>query len=344
MIRSLTLAFTVTSVWFAGAQTISFAPAALYDAGYCPFGLHVADMNGDGYLDIVVSDGVAAPLGLGQVVMLFNKGDGTFGTPIGNGPTTGAILAVGDLDGDGDQDVAAFSLRSTDWYENDGQGNLVQRALPDANVTGHFGIVGAALLDIDDNGTLDIGLLTGAATFELSSNFGGGVFGGFQSRKLFDVGVFDWPTAIDAVDLDGDGHQEFVVSSHSPRSFIRLDWNGHRLNPVVLHDVGRIQKVAWGELDGHPGTDALFTHRAANPGSPGRGVWIDCNDGIGGLTNCQQLRQTLDVGSAEAVAVGDLDQDGSTRLSSRMEHFRKRLSSAPETTMGTGSPLRGSAA
>ncbi len=300
--------------WIAAGQTISFAPAAEYDAGTIPSSLHIADINGDGYPDVVVSSPLPA---LGRVVVLFDDGAGGFGEPVPHGASARGALAVGDLDGDGDEDIMACSLDGNFWYENDGHGALTEHRLPDAYATGRFATIGVSLLDYDRDGRTDIGLVTQLGDIEYSRSLGFGVFSEFHRRHLFDTApqnIFNWVTSIDAVDLNGDDSPEFVVASHAPRTFVRLNWTRNRLEPEVMHDVGRVDSIAWGELDGNPGVDALFVHDAPNPNSVGVGVWIDCNDGTGNLTNCQRIRGVLGIGSPEAVAIGDFDSDGTNEI------------------------------
>jgi hypothetical protein len=82
-----------------------FQPVAEYAVGNNPRDIAIADLNGDGFVDIVVTNADD-----GTVTILINQGDGTF-APEGN-LTTGAnpvsIDAV-DLNGDGDPDLAVVA-------------------------------------------------------------------------------------------------------------------------------------------------------------------------------------------------------------------------------------------
>jgi hypothetical protein len=78
-----------------------FAPALSYAVGNNPSGIAIGDFNGDGKLDIAVSD-------TGATVLL-NKGNGTFQS--GVSLTTGAnptAIAAADLNGDGRVDLAVL--------------------------------------------------------------------------------------------------------------------------------------------------------------------------------------------------------------------------------------------
>ncbi len=310
MLRMTAFLAAAIAVGRAAAQMISFAPVELYDAGFAPGSLRVADLNGDGYPDIIVNE--QQPIGTGgRVGVLLNNGDGTFAPRVTYGTGGEAKLAVGDLDGDGDLDVvAAGSFGKTFWYENDGTSVLTEHMLPDRTTAA----VGIALLDYDRDGRLDIGVLSTTADFEYSHN-DGGTFSSFSRRKLFDADyVESWPRALDAVDLDGDGVPEFVAASHASRTFIRLEWNGRHFNPHVLHNLGRLDYVAYGEIDGHKGLDAAYLHGAFNANSPSDGIWIACGDGTGSVSVCGRIRAALQVENPEAIAIADFDRDGRADL------------------------------
>src|SRR3989304_1266962 len=84
-------------------DTIPFAPVVNYSVGGCHTTVFCADLDGDGDLDLAVSN-----IYSGNVSILKNNGDGTFQAKVDYG--TGAYpyrLARGDLDGDGDGDLVA---------------------------------------------------------------------------------------------------------------------------------------------------------------------------------------------------------------------------------------------
>lgn len=67
-----------------------------------------SDLNGDGHLDLAVSDIGTSPTAPGAVVVLLGKGDGTFekARSFPSGGKQPAGLAAPDVDGDGDEDLA----------------------------------------------------------------------------------------------------------------------------------------------------------------------------------------------------------------------------------------------
>ena len=71
--------------------------------------LAAGDFNGDGKVDLVVSNDAVNP-GMATVSILLGNGDGTFRAPVSYLTGSGAAyVAVGDFNGDGKLDVAAVA-------------------------------------------------------------------------------------------------------------------------------------------------------------------------------------------------------------------------------------------
>jgi hypothetical protein len=76
-----------------------------FDAGgNSPYQVKVADLNGDGKLDLVVSQYQ------GAIHTFTGNGDGTFTAKGGFGTKLGGLFAVGDFNGDGIPDIAALTV------------------------------------------------------------------------------------------------------------------------------------------------------------------------------------------------------------------------------------------
>ena len=97
----------------------AFRAAVAYDSGlYGAAAVAVADVNGDGKLDLVVANcsGSSSDCsgGGGNVGVLLGNGDGTFQTalPFGPGGNTPFGVAVGDVNGDGRPDIVTASCFS----------------------------------------------------------------------------------------------------------------------------------------------------------------------------------------------------------------------------------------
>jgi hypothetical protein len=123
-----------------------FADAVAYPTGSGfpgpPLPVGVADIDGDGHLDVFGSNG-----GSPDVYVLLGQGDGSFGPPIVSSSGSDSVLAVtaGDFDGDGHLDVATESSVAF----GDGAGHFVE---PHDILGG----VRLATADLDGNGQLDL--------------------------------------------------------------------------------------------------------------------------------------------------------------------------------------------
>ncbi|MBA2389407.1 MAG: VCBS repeat-containing protein [Geodermatophilaceae bacterium] len=128
-----------------------------------------SDFNGDGHLDLAVSDIGKSQTAPGAVVVLLGKGDGTFekarSFPSGGKQPTG--LAVSDVDGDGDKDLAVANSVSGD--PNSAAGNVTvllnngegafeagQSVEPPTPPSSRVGPVFLAAGDLDGDGDPDI--------------------------------------------------------------------------------------------------------------------------------------------------------------------------------------------
>jgi hypothetical protein len=82
-----------------------FLPVVSYDVSVYPFSIAVADLNGDGHLDVAVANDCQSNTNCnnGGVTVLLGKGDGTFQTPVSynSGGVYAASVAIADVNGDG---------------------------------------------------------------------------------------------------------------------------------------------------------------------------------------------------------------------------------------------------
>ena len=110
----------------------------------------VADLNGDGMLDIVTIDERRG------TAIYFGQRNGAFSaaTPVGDHTITPYALAVRDLNGDGKPDIIVGNVEAESAiYFNDGSGRrFVERYFGDKKGT----VYGFAIADLDRDGLLDI--------------------------------------------------------------------------------------------------------------------------------------------------------------------------------------------
>jgi enediyne biosynthesis protein E4 len=242
---------TFTDVTTAAGMSTEFGPA---------LGVSTADFNGDGWIDIyVTNDGQ-------QNQMWINQHDGTFkntglfsGTALSAEGQVKSSMGVdaGDFDNDGDEDLFVTELtgQGSELYVNDGSGIFLEQgarsglrfaSLP---YTGF----GTAWLDFDNDGWLDILTVNGAVTSieelvrakdpfplrqrkQLFRNVGGGQF---QDVTKSAGAVFQQPTVGRGAafgDIDNDGDVDVVVANDNGPAQLLINeignhnrWVGFRL-------------------------------------------------------------------------------------------------------------------
>ncbi len=211
----------------AGADTVSillnhgdatFAPHVEYPVGQRPRSVGMADLDEDGDLDLAVLNVTS-----GDVSLLRNKG-GTFapevrvfvgGVTPEEGGLPGPFLAVGDLDGDGDADIAVPSDNKVKVLLNDGLGAFVLAAAhPSVAVPRAWAI---AITDLDGDTDADLavtsvhGGLYGPNILSVILGTGGGAFAPAQAYNAGTVAMPQYATSITAGDIDADLDIDLVV-------------------------------------------------------------------------------------------------------------------------------------
>jgi uncharacterized protein YuzE len=284
----------------AGANAVSillgngdgtFQPQMLFPVGSYPISEAVADFNGDGFLDLAVSN-----LDSGTVSILLGNGDGTF-QPAANYPAGGAgPVAAGDFNGDGKPDLAVGVDSSLVILLNNG--NAVFHAGFHADLGPY--VDGIAVADFNGDGKLDL-----AATVYHSNKVAvllGNGDGTFQTPVDYSVGM--QPNSIAVADMNGDGFADLVVADYRRPGSILLGKGDGTFQPsTTLPMPQQCLQV----------TTAAFQHQGIQDVvALGAGVvWIVFNNGHAAF----QAPQHFDVAGAPSVpAVGDFNGDGNPDL------------------------------
>ena len=201
------LALLLATASAAQAQTpaATFAPAAAYSTGTYsgPRGLAVADVNGDGKLDLLTANDN------GTAGVLLGNGNGTFQPAAafstgGSGPFG---IAAADVNRDGKPDLVIANLNSSNASVLLGNGNGTFQPAVTYSTGGNVPF-SLAVADVNADGKLDI-----LAPNSLSDNVGvllGNGNGTFQPAATFGY-VFN-PRAIAVADVNADGKPDVLTA------------------------------------------------------------------------------------------------------------------------------------
>ncbi len=176
------------------------APSALA-TGVNPLSVATADFNGDGKLDMVVTND-----GSNNVSVLMGKGDGTFQAavnyPAGTNPTS---LTVGDFNGDGKLDLAVANngTNTVSIFLGKGDGTF-QAAV---NYPAGTNPTSVAVGDFNGDGKLDLAVANSGNVSILLGN-GDGTF-----QTAVDYGVGSNPSSVAVGDFNGDGKLDLAVAN-----------------------------------------------------------------------------------------------------------------------------------
>jgi len=191
-----------------GAGDGTFSTPARYTVGMNPTAIQLADVDADGHQDVISADSRGK-----TVTVLYGDGTGGF-------PESETIEGFGVVSFVGTADVDADGVIEMVVSHDEGL-SVVQssRAPPGeegggADEAGHgvgSGAITLTIVDIDENGTLDV-IAPDWEEDELRILSGDGA-GHFDLVAVVPVGDGPWGTV--AADLDADGHLDIVVTNES---------------------------------------------------------------------------------------------------------------------------------
>jgi len=216
----------------------------------------IGDMNGDGRNDIAVAFSTQS----GAISVLFNRGNRTFSAPVNYnlcGSSRG--VAIGDLDLDGDNDVADISQCSRSGILiNGGQGSF---AFTGAYGSGS-GSGSVALGDFNRDGFKDIAYVNnGRDNLTVIFNNRNATFGSAAHHY-----VGDFPNDLAVGDFDGDGDADIAVAnSYYSQVFILLNGGSGSFPSYSEYYGGDTPtSITGADLNGDGLLDIAVTSRVAN--------------------------------------------------------------------------------
>ncbi|MEW6358544.1 MAG: FG-GAP-like repeat-containing protein [Planctomycetota bacterium] len=258
-------------------------------------GIAIGDLNNDGWLDVVVGNFMQNS----RVVL--NNGAGGFLAPVSIGglPDATFAVALGDVNNDGWLDiVTGNNTAANELYLNDGSGGFGAST----NITGDTDATSdIALADINRDGWLDVIVANDAQMnkFYLNNRLGGFLPGEVISPDMLGS------TSLAVVDLNEDGWLDVVVGEFGAENrFYLNDRMGAFFSGVPIGaDTDNTEAIVLADIDQDGDLDLI----AGNALQENK---VYKNRGTGILPPNMGQSVSPDTGGVEAVAVGDVNNDG----------------------------------
>lgn len=258
-----------------------------------------ADLDGDGLVEILAAGAIA-----NRVVWYDNRFGAMTERVITDSRLSPRAIATGDLDGDGDIDVATASFDDViAWHENDGQDppSFTEHIV----FEGADGAIDIVAADIDLDGDIDLAAVSRnddtLRWFE-SDGLGNPTFLTHTVATHLDGAL-----ALDVGDLDGIGGLDFaVVSALDGRVRAFLQDGAGAFSEMGFDPAPDPRDVLIADVDGSGAADIVFTSGGEigveiDPAAGARGARIVLERPRGGRGSTGSLLSSL--------AVGDLDND-----------------------------------
>ncbi len=201
----------------------TFQTAVSYGSGgQDAWSVAVADVNGDGKPDLLVSNECASNCTNGSVSVLLGNGDGTFQTAVGygSGGEDALSVAVADVNGDGKLDLLVSNLcASNGTCVNGSAGVLLGNGDGTFQAAGSYGSGGeyaysVAVADVNGDGKPDLVVANDCASSSCANGSVGVLLGNgdgtFQTAVSYGSGGED-ALSVAVADVNGDGKPDVVV-------------------------------------------------------------------------------------------------------------------------------------
>jgi hypothetical protein len=319
--------------------TVSFRKAVPYlTSGYNPYSVAIADLNGDGILDLVVANEEQSKNDPeGSISVMLGKGNGKFHAPVNydSGGQSAFSIVVADVNGDGKLDlVVANGCAATDCATGvvgvllgNGDGTFKSAVTYSSGAASVFGSR-VAVADLNGDGKLDLAVATtgsgcgGGCPKGLVAVLLGKGDGTFKKAKTYNTGGFDAIGWVAIADVNGDKKPDLLVANYCATECSYPPAEGSvsvllgkgdgtfRAARTYLSGGDGAASVAVADLnkDGKP--DLLVANcgpLACGPGSPGGNVGVLIGNGNG------TFKPVVNYPAANSpfnVAAADLNNDG----------------------------------
>jgi hypothetical protein len=332
------------------ASTSKLVSEQTYSPAYNIYGVLAADFNGDGKMDLAVSDTSDSAGTIPQISILLGNGDGTFQSPTQITGYNFLGVVAGDFNGDGKVDLEATILKGTGDYQllffaGKGNGSFASPVVTDTGSTEKLVTLPAKLTS---GGPLDIVAwdvtfsgFNSTATLDLLQNNGSATF--TSKPSTFTSSQYN---TVSVGDLNNDGKLDLVVNSYSDNAIDVLKGNGdgtftlQYIYPTVFSPNASVIT----DLDGDGNADIFIGLSGAGGFGPlvGEGGAGQALLGHGDFTfstpaQLQPLNSTTTFGeSASSLVVADLNGDSKQDLAVLGQNASSPNSAVVNTFLGNG--------
>lgn len=345
-------------------NTADFLPPVIFTSGISPADVAVADIDGDGKPDLIITNSAANTVSVLRNISTSGSITANSFAPkvdfaTGNTP---AGVAVADLDGDGKADivVANYTDNTLSVLRNTSTAGTITASsfAPRVDFATHPSPSQVKIADIDGDGKADIVVRINYQTdpitfpgiisiFRNTSTVGSITAGSFAPGVNFNYGLRLNSTGGMAIgDIDGDGKPDIAVTAMESLSVVifkntatigSIDANS-LLAPVYIPTGFLPIDVAIGDLDGDGRPDLAVGYNG------GGSMSVLRNISVSGTINTNSFAAHVDYpGSGGGqVAIGDLDGDGKADLAVGSQYSPGGIISLYRNTSITGSINSGS--
>ncbi len=218
----------------------TFQPAVNYDSGgYYASSVAVADVNGDGKPDLLVTNWDSNNVGV-----LLGNGDGTFQTAVSysSGGSYPYSVAVADVNGDGRPDIVVANCVTSSFCFS-GTVGTVGVLLGNGDGTfqtavtygpGGSDVISVAVADVNGDGKPDI-VVANDSSWNVGVLLGNGD-GTFQTAETYSAGGTPYSAAV--ADVNGDGNLDVVVADYGGLAGVLLGNGDGTFQTAVTYGSG----------------------------------------------------------------------------------------------------------